>query len=136
VLAEGAGFEVCAVIGRGIYPEKRVAFEDYAARYGCTFDDLSRKINDGFAEIAWQILHQEPDFRALYTCGGDITVAVCKRIKSPGLKLLDEVLPLAAYGEVTGGDFTGLKVISKGGMVGEPNAIVLCTNYLKEVLHE
>ncbi|GMO63600.1 MAG: four-carbon acid sugar kinase family protein [Treponemataceae bacterium] len=137
VLVEGAGYGVCAVIGRGIYPENRVAFEGYAARYGCTFDDLSQRINVGFAEIAWQILQQEPDFRAVYTCGGDITVAVCKRIKSPGLKLLDEVLPLAAYGEVMGGDFTGLKVISKGGMVGDANAIVLCTNYLKtEIQYE
>jgi uncharacterized protein YgbK (DUF1537 family) len=61
-------------------------------------------------------------------------VAVCKRINSAALKLLGEVLPLAAYGEIVGGGHNGLKIVTKGGMVGDADALVSCIRYLTEKL--
>ena len=58
---------------------------------------------------------KEPSFRAMYTSGGDITVAVCDRFNTAGLRLRDEVLPLAAYGKFLGGEFDGVHLITKGG---------------------
>jgi len=40
------------------------------------------------------------------------------------------VLPLAAYGELCGGEFDGLKVITKGGMAGDKYALKDCIAYL------
>ncbi|MDR1148828.1 MAG: four-carbon acid sugar kinase family protein [Spirochaetaceae bacterium] len=125
-------YSVCSVIGRGIIPEYRVPFEPYAKKYRCSFDELSSMINESIAEIVRRIIESDKNFCGMYTCGGDITVAVCKKIGSVGLKLIDEVLPLAAYGEILGGERDGFKVITKGGMVGDADAIVSCVRYLTE----
>jgi uncharacterized protein YgbK (DUF1537 family) len=127
-------YSVCSVIGRGIMPEFRVPFDPYAEKYNCSIDDISKIINTAIAEICCRILAIKKGFDGMYTCGGDITVAVCSRIGNVGLRLLGEVLPLASYGEIAGGDYSGLKIITKGGMVGEPDAIVTCVRYLKEKL--
>jgi uncharacterized protein YgbK (DUF1537 family) len=55
---------------------------------------------------------------------------------SIGLKLIDEILPLATYGEIIGGAHDGLKVVTKGGMVGGADAIVSRVRYLTEKISE
>jgi uncharacterized protein YgbK (DUF1537 family) len=125
-------YPVCSAIGWGIIPEYRVSFEPYAQKYRCSFEELSFRINESIAEIVCNIIASDKDFRGIYTCGGDITAAVCKRMNSAGLRLLGEVLPLAAYGEIIGGGYDGLKVVTKGGMVGDADAIVSCVRYLTE----
>ena len=134
LLAESGDHEVCSIIGNGILPEKRVEFEPYIEKLNCSADELSGIINDSFAEMVYRVLKADPSFQAVYSCGGDITVATCKRLQTSGLRLLDEVVPLAAYGTVMGGEFEGLKVITKGGMVGDESALVTCVRYLKEKL--
>jgi uncharacterized protein YgbK (DUF1537 family) len=134
VLDNCEAYEICGIVGRGISPEFRVPFEPYIKRLGCSVDDLSMLINSSIAEITRRVLTAGKGFRGLYTCGGDITVAVCKAMGNGGLRLLEEVLPLASYGEFAGGDRPGLKIITKGGMVGERDAMVTCVRYLKEKL--
>ena len=65
------------------------------------------------AEITYQILVKNSDFKGLYSSGGDITVAISKRFQTYGIRLLDEVVPLASYGEFIGGEFSGLNVVTK-----------------------
>lgn len=125
-------FEICSIVGGGILPENRVSFEPYMESLCCSSDVLSNSINEAIAEMVRRILSSNNGFQGLYSCGGDITVAICRNFHTVGIKLLDEVLPLAAYGELIGGDFEGLRIITKGGMVGDENAIVTCTRYLKE----
>jgi uncharacterized protein YgbK (DUF1537 family) len=127
-------YEICGIVSRGIYPEFRVSFESYMKRPGCSVNDLSTMINSSVAEIAHRVLTAGKGFRGIYTCGGDITVAVCRAMGNDGLRLLDEVLPLASYGEFISGDHPGLKIVTKGGMVGERDAMVTCIRYLKEKL--
>ncbi|MDR1178045.1 MAG: four-carbon acid sugar kinase family protein [Spirochaetaceae bacterium] len=134
LLSNCGPFDVCSAVGRGIIPERRVPFEPYAEKYHCTTGELSDLINESIAEITYEVMSSDKGFRGMYTCGGDITVAVCKRMKNTALRLLGEVLPLASYGEIVGGDQEGLKIVTKGGMVGDADAIVLCVRYLKEKL--
>jgi uncharacterized protein YgbK (DUF1537 family) len=134
VLSNCASFDVCSVVGKGIIPEHRVPFEPYTEKLQCTAGELSVLINESIAEITCELMASEAGFRGMYTCGGDITVAVCRRMKNTALRLLGEVLPLASYGEIIGGDQEGLKIVTKGGMVGDADAIVLCVRYLKEKL--
>ena len=133
-LAGCDNFDVCAVIGSGIHPDRCVSFSTYRERLGLSNEALSALINDAFAEIVHTLLSQRRDFQGLYTTGGDITAAVNRRIGSSGLRLLDEVVPLAGYGRIMGGDFDGLHFISKGGMVGGPDAMAVCIRYMKERL--
>ncbi len=125
---------VLTVTGDGIYPEKRIDFSIYIEKYKCTLDEITNKINYSLAEIALRILKNNSAFKGLYVSGGDVTQALCETLGASGLDLKDEVLPLAAYGLLSGGDFDGLHVITKGGSQGDSNAINLCVNYLKSKL--
>jgi len=128
-------YEICTIIGNGIMPENRLDFSVYAARFHCSTEEVSNLINDSFAEMTLRILSNNLAFKGLYTSGGDITVAVSKKFKTAGIRLLDEVVPLAAYGEFIAGEFDGLKIITKGGMAGDKNAMNACMNYLKTKLY-
>lgn len=135
VLESCDDYEICTVIGDGIMPENRIDFTPYASLYQCTNDEVSNLINSSLAEITYQILSRNKAFQGIYTSGGDVTVAVSKRFSTSGIKLLDEVVPLAAYGEFIAGEFDGLKIITKGGMAGDPFAMNTCMRYLKEKLY-
>ena len=126
--------QISTVTGDGIYPDKRIDFRPYMEKSGLSLNDVSGIINSAFAEIAHRIFSSEPTFRAMYTSGGDITVAVCERFGTAGLRLLDEVLPLAAYGTFLEGPFDGVHIITKGGSQGDSTAINQCITYLKEKL--
>lgn len=98
-------------------------------------DDVTGLINSAFAEITYRVFKAEPTFRGLYTSGGDVTVSVCERFHTAGLSLMDEVLPLAAYGQFLKGEFEGVHIITKGGSQGNSSAINKCVTYLKEKLY-
>ena len=135
VLLNSKDYDVCGIIGDGIMSENRLNLKEFASHLRCTVDEVSTRINDAFAEITYQILKRNNYFKGLYTSGGDITVAVSRKFKTVGIRLLDEVVPLAAYGEFISGEFDGLKVITKGGMAGDKSAINVCVRYLKEKLY-
>ena len=126
---------VSTVTGDGIYPENRIDFTPYMERYNCSMDDVTGRINSAFAEITYRIFKEEPTFKGLYTSGGDVTVAVCEKFQTAGLSLMDEVLPLAAYGQFLKGEFEGVHIITKGGSQGGRDAINQCVTYLKEKLY-
>lgn len=134
ILRECERNNVCTVTGDGIYPENRIDFKPYMEKYHCSMDEVTEMINEAFAEITYRIIRAEPTFKGLYTSGGDITVAVCRKFQTAGLSLLDEVLPLAAYGQLLKGEFEGLHIITKGGSQGGRDAINQCVTYLKEKL--
>ena len=134
VLENSSNFSISTVTGDGIFPENRIDFVTYAERDGCTLDEISDRINQAFAKITYKICKSDDTFKGLYTSGGDITVAVCRAFDTAGLNLSDEVLPLAAYGRILKGEFDGLHIITKGGMVGQSNAITKCITYLREKL--
>ncbi|MCB7303176.1 four-carbon acid sugar kinase family protein [Bariatricus massiliensis] len=134
VLDNSARFDILSVTGDGIYPENRIDFGACAKEKGCTVEEMSRQINEAFAEITHRIFSESSQFQGLYTSGGDVTVAVCARFGTAGLCLLDEVLPLAAYGTFLKGDYEGISIITKGGMVGESDAVNRCVTYLKQKL--
>lgn len=124
--------QISTVTGDGIYPENRIDFAPYIERFGCSMNDVTDIINKSLADIAHRIFLAEPTFKALYTTGGDITVAVCEKFGAAGLDLKDEVLPLAAYGTILGGPFEGTHLVTKGGSQGDNDAINKCITYLKE----
>lgn len=128
-------YDIITVTGDGIYPENRIDFNLYEEQFPGGVDDMTGVINDSFAEIAHRVFTGNRRFKGIYSSGGDITVSVCRRFQTAGLCLLDEVLPLAAYGQFLKGDFEGVHIITKGGMVGESDAANRCITYLKEKLY-
>jgi uncharacterized protein YgbK (DUF1537 family) len=134
VLEASESYEILTVTGDGIYPENRVDFKRYESGFPGGMDEMTGLICDSFAEITCRVFTYNSSFQGIYSSGGDITVAICRKFHTAGLCLLDEVLPLAAYGKFLKGDFEGVSIITKGGMVGEPDAANRCITYLKEKL--
>lgn len=132
LLEAAEDYEYFAVIGSGIDPARRVPFEPYLERDRCTVDELSCVIGDAIAAVVLEVLRANKEFRAIYSTGGDISAAINRQMGTVGLRLLDEVVPLAGYGELIGGEFSGMRFISKGGMVGDEKAMITCARYLRE----
>ena len=92
--------------------------------------DMNKTIDAFFAQITRQALLDNPEFRSLYTSGGDTTLAIYKALSAQGIQIIDEVLPLAVYGKLMRGDFHGLHVVTKGGSQGDKYALEKCFRYL------
>lgn len=91
---------------------------------------MNKTIDAFFAQITRQALLDNPEFRSLYTSGGDTTLAIYKALSAQGIQIIDEVLPLAVYGKLMRGDFHGLHVVTKGGSQGDKYALEKCFRYL------
>jgi uncharacterized protein YgbK (DUF1537 family) len=73
---------------------------------------------------------QECTVDGLYTTGGDVTAAVLDELGARGLDVEDEVVPLAVAGEIVGGPWSGLPIVTKGGLVGAADTAVACVDQL------
>lgn len=130
--AKREGASILAVVGCGIDPKKRVSFAPYQEKTGLDADTLSERINSAFAEITMAVVLTDSHIKGIYSTGGDITAAIHRAAGTVGLRLFTEVVPLAGYGIAMGGTLEGHAFISKGGMVGDENAMVTCVKYLQE----
>ncbi len=128
-------YEVLTVTGDGIDPDRRLNLKTYAVAKGVSVDDISEMINQSMAEITYRILDHNESIGGIYTCGGDVTAAVCRKLGTMGISLNDEVIPLAACGQFMDGAFPGKWIVTKGGMTGNPDAIGLCVSKLKTMLN-
>lgn len=106
--------------------DERLDLKSISKEKGITVDDISLILSRGLANIAKNVLENNKSFSGVFSSGGDITVALAEEVLSIGIEIKDEVMPLAAYGRLIGGLYPGLKVVSKGGMVGNENAMVEC----------
>ncbi|WP_026907840.1 four-carbon acid sugar kinase family protein [Paucisalibacillus globulus] len=109
-----------------------VNFKAIAAKENTTQDALAKRITDGLAKITRRVMEKTNyPIQGCFTSGGDVTASLCALSMASGIKLEDEVLPLAAYGTFIGGHFPGLPIVTKGGMVGDKKAIYASVKYLK-----
>jgi uncharacterized protein YgbK (DUF1537 family) len=134
VLRNCGDFDKVLVVGDGIFPQNRLDFAELET-FGMPKSAACERINDALAEIALRLIEGR-GFSGLYTSGGDITIAVTKRMRCAGIALCEEVIPLAACGEISGGAFSGMKIVTKGGMAGDRNALITCLDYLLKKTQE
>lgn len=69
----------------------------------------------------------------LYSTGGDITAAILGELGSDGVEIHDEIIPLAVQGEVVGGQWAGLSIVTKGGLIGDDTTAIECIDTLQQV---
>lgn len=111
---------------------ERVDLKQRAVEENTTQDALAKRITDGLAKITRLVMEQtEYKVQGCFTSGGDVTASLCALCMANGIKLEDEVLPLAAYGTLIGGYFPDLPIVTKGGMVGDKKSIYASVKYLK-----
>lgn len=92
---------------------------------------ISESINAALAIIAEHILARpELKIGGLYTSGGEVTVATIWQLGGRGFSVRDQVLPLAVYGHLLGGNEPDMPMITKGGFVGDTGSLIQCIEYL------
>jgi uncharacterized protein YgbK (DUF1537 family) len=102
-----------------------------ARERGITTDDIARRITMALARIAKKTLARGvPDLKGVYLTGGDMTVAFCEQLGVEALELIEEVLPHVSYGTLVGGDLHGVRIITKGGLIGDIDAAKVCAKYM------
>ncbi len=67
----------------------------------------------------------------LFLTGGSIAAEVIRQLEARGVILVKDLSPLVPLGRLAGGPFDGLRVITKGGGVGDTNTIVRAVNHLR-----
>ncbi len=77
-----------------------------------------------------RLVLQECVADGLYTTGGDVTAAVLDELGARGLDVEDEVVPLAVAGEIVDGPWSGLPIVTKGGLIGTADTAVACIDRL------
>ncbi|MFB4158825.1 four-carbon acid sugar kinase family protein [Geomicrobium sp. JSM 1781026] len=111
--------------------ERRLSLQEYAEQHQQSVEHISQRITSGFAMFAYKLLSENPSIRGCFTSGGDFTAALCKISGADGLRLQQQIAPLTALAQLTGGDLDGLRVITKGGSVGELDVIDTCVRRLE-----
>ena len=126
-------FKKYCVYEDSIFPEKKNDLDAIFREKNVSVDQLMLLINSFFAEIAFQVFKQDDMFNGLFSCGGDITVAVCKRFEAHGMIPKQEIIPLAVFGNLQAGNGRNVNLITKGGMVGDNDAMERCVDFLNQI---
>lgn len=92
----------------------------------------SRIITKSLAELARRVAeHADNKLGAVYATGGDVAIAVVEALGATGLDVRSEVIPLAIYSRLIGGERPDMPIVTKGGLVGTNDTLFACVNYLK-----
>ncbi|MDR1242365.1 MAG: four-carbon acid sugar kinase family protein [Deltaproteobacteria bacterium] len=128
-----AGAEDAAVLGvcSAEKPGDVFSLAELSATLGLPAGEISGGINNALAVMAERLLDcAELRIGGLYSSGGEVTVAVIRRLGGKGFGVRGEVLPLAACGNILQGRLPDLPMVTKGGFVGDDGALVQCVDYL------
>jgi len=123
-------YSVFCLYSEGADPKKRLDLQKASLESNASVEDLHKTINRSFAEIAYQINSVDQRFSRFFTCGGDITLALSQRFDAYGFLPKAEVIPFAVFGTLLGVPHQQINVVTKGGMVGDENAMNICVEYL------
>ncbi|MDY3006857.1 four-carbon acid sugar kinase family protein [Anaerococcus porci] len=105
---------------------QRLNLKEISESRDMSIDDLSLMISRGLAKIGKSIVTKDKSISGIFSSGGDVTIAVTEELGSQGIEIREEIEPLVAYGRLIGGEVDGLKIVSKGGMVGSDSVMVKC----------
>jgi len=93
-------------------------------------EDVSNIINNKIAKLFIRF-NKKVVPNCVYTSGGDTTVEFLNLAGSYGLRMNSEILPLTVESKILGGEFEGLSIVSKGGLIGDEETIMYIYNYMK-----
>lgn len=111
--------------------EQKLDFSKISKEINLDYDEIGELISSSLGTISKEVLKSDFSFTGIFSSGGDITVQIAEKLGSSAIEIEEEVMPLIAFGRFIGGEKSGLKVITKGGMVGDRNTIIECVKKLK-----
>jgi uncharacterized protein YgbK (DUF1537 family) len=111
--------------------ESPLNLEHIAITQRKSVDCLAGQITKVLGRLAKKVLESKiEDLAGIYLTGGDMAVDFCQAIGAPAIELKDQIMPLVSCGVIVGGEFSGLKIITKGGLVGDRESAHQCITYL------
>ncbi|MDI3411179.1 nucleotide-binding domain containing protein [Bacillus sonorensis] len=85
-----------------------------AAKQHVSQDALAKRIADGLGKIARVVIQNSRfEIGGCFTSGGDVTASLSSVCRVEGIRLIDEILPLVAYGKFIGGTWTVFRLSPK-----------------------
>lgn len=83
------------------------------------------------AKAALAAITQRP-VDGIFVTGGDAAAALFTELGATGLDVEREVVPLAVAGNLVGGDWDALPVVTKGGLIGDSETTIACVDQLRD----
>lgn len=134
ILENITDYNYCCLTTSTLARDHRINFDLTTKKTGLQREQILRLINDSIAEVTYQVLQGCDAIKGLFCSGGDITVAISKAAGAFGISLVNEIIPLVAFGFLIGGEYENLPIVTKGGLVGDEKAIETCVHFLfKEI---
>jgi uncharacterized protein YgbK (DUF1537 family) len=96
---------------------------------GFPSSSLGSAIPRAMAAVVRSCLDQR-SYAGLFLSGGEVASAVINALSAIGLRTRGEVVPLTVSGSLVGGPWSGLEVITKGGLVGGEGLLARCVELL------
>ncbi|WP_213818845.1 four-carbon acid sugar kinase family protein [Garciella nitratireducens] len=124
-------YEIILITTTPLKKEGKLNLREFSQKNCITVEEASLLISSGLAKISKEVLISADSLTGVFVSGGDITVALCEELHSIGVEIKEEIVPLAAYGRLIGGEMDHLRIISKGGMVGDKDTMKFCVERLR-----
>lgn len=119
------------IITTMIHRDEQLDLKQLAKEQNSNEDYLAKRIADGLAKITRTVYEKcQAPISGMFSSGGDVTASLCSIGGATGIKLMDEVMPLIAYGKFIDGHFDGLPLVTKGGMAGDEKALYTSVQHL------
>ncbi|TQI67770.1 four-carbon acid sugar kinase family protein [Clostridium sp. KNHs216] len=106
---------------------ERLVLQDWEKKLGLPSRQASANINLGLGAIVRGIAFDPANkdkISGIYMTGGDTLVTVLKALGAAGIRLVDTVQPQTNLGRIIGGDFDGVRIVGKGGLIGDDETAV------------
>ena len=94
-------------------------------------EEVSMYTQEILGEIAIEII-KRVKISGIFLTGGDTAIGFINKAKASGSSIVEEVITGIPLMKLTGGEFNGLKIITKAGAFGKNEAIEYCMRKLKE----
>lgn len=86
-------------------------------------------ILEGLSLVACSVL-DDVDVRDIILIGGETTYHICKKLEAEKINIEDKISPVIVCGTLVGGKYEGMRVVTKGGSVGDEESLLQAIEYL------
>ncbi|MPN47612.1 D-threonate kinase [bioreactor metagenome] len=119
------------VIASGYQPEAVERAKQAGAKLGLGAVQVSELIAQMLGWLGANLLNKQ-EVTGVVLTGGDTAVAVCRALGVTGIHILEEIAPGIPLGLMTTNGGKTLKVVTKAGAFGNPDALVKASHKLQQ----
>ncbi|WP_232324819.1 four-carbon acid sugar kinase family protein [Halobacillus mangrovi] len=103
--------------------EHFLTVKEVQGEFGLTNYEVGKRISAGIGEITSRLVRSRT-IQGIILTGGDIAGVTCNQLDGNGIRVFGEVEDGIPYGELFGGPFEGLPIVTKAGAFGSEQAFL------------